>query len=437
MEKLFTAAAWIGLGFLAFFAGILIGEYDVQPFRALLKPVYAAADKVLDRPLDRGLLINSGIWNASKTSKTGVTVNRSALTAGGYTLISSGHAQQAFLYDIDGNIVHEWSLPFRAAWPEAPHVDEPADPALIYWRAMHLYPNGDLLVSYEAMSDVRGYGLVKMDADSNVIWTCSERTGGSFCVDENGFIYAVVRRIRSKPLAALPQIVAPFIDDELVVLSPEGEVLRRCSLTDQLVQLVGGRNLTFLDPTPAGALGTESVARVTPKLAAKLPQVEAGDLLIAMKFADMLAVLDKDDLQMKWVSSGPWKRPHCAQASQSGSILVFDNRGFESRGLKSGVLAFDPALKKVTWAYAGNQGRPLSSRRWSSVQELPNGNMLITETQGGRVLEMTPERQAAWEWSSPYRAGNDKAYVACVWGGKRYAAADLDFKFNTGGKKWF
>jgi hypothetical protein len=437
MNKLFVTVSWIGAAFLVFFFGVLAGEYDLPVLHPMLRPVFAAADAVWDRPLDQRLLINSGIWNASKTKRTGVTANNPAKTCGDYTLVSSGHAQKASLLDMSGNVVHKWSLPFRSAWPEAVHVEVPADPALIYWRSMHLYPNGDLLTACETMGDVRGYGLVKMDSDSNVIWTFDGRTAGEFVVGEDGLIHVVDKIIRHDAIPELPQLVTPFIDDQLVTLSPDGEVLSRVSLLDLFVQQDGGHNLAFLHPSLSGVLRVECVDLVSAELAKKIEGADAGDFLVSVTQLSLLAVVGRLDNQLKWTTGGPWENQCCVRSAAGGTILVFDNRGLERRKMGSGIMRIDPGTANVVWLYAGSSYSPLYSQGWSSVQELPNGNVLITETQGGRLIEVTPDKQVVWEWSSPYRAGKDDTYVACVWGGRRYAAGDLDFKFNSGEKKWF
>jgi hypothetical protein len=51
---------------------------------------------------------------------------------------------------------------------------------------------------------------------------------------------------------------------------------------------------------------------------------------------------------------------------------------------------------------------PVSSYRFysgfvSGAQRLPNGNTLITEGAGGRLLEVTPQHELVWEYLSPYR----------------------------------
>jgi hypothetical protein len=50
------------------------------------------------------------------------------------------------------------------------------------------------------------------------------------------------------------------------------------------------------------------------------------------------------------------------------------------------------------WRYHGPKDRPLWSAACSLAQRLPNGNTLITETQGARVIEVTPDGETVWEY---------------------------------------
>ncbi|HJX13580.1 MAG TPA: aryl-sulfate sulfotransferase [Dehalococcoidales bacterium] len=108
-----------------------------------------------------------------------------------------------------------------------------------------------------------------------------------------------------------------------------------------------------------------------------------------------------------------------------GNVLVFDNGGWAGYGAPnpgaptgldnarrdySRVLEFDPMTLEILWQYpkprkegAGPGGNRFYSSFVSSAQRLPNGNTLITEGNGGRILEVTPERETVWEYLSPYR----------------------------------
>lgn len=432
MNKLMIILSIAAATFLAFVGGVLVGEYEVNPFYTLLKPTFTLADTCFDRPLDSKLFINSHLWSPARTSKKGLLGRNDSRSFGGYTLLSSGHDQSALLYDEAGNVLHRWHLPFREAWPTAPQVEDPVEPSLIYWSALHLYANGDLLATYQADGDDRGYGLVKMDRDSKPIWTCDDRVGGTFAVGADGRVYAIVRSIRNEPIEDVPQIICPYIDDEIVTLTPEGKEIGRFSLLKRLHEKVGGKFLSSLDPDPSSLLGSVSVDLVTSEMARKLPTVEAGNLLVSMSNAGLLVIVDQVDGSVKWVTQGPWRRQNTARVTKDGNIVVFDNRGLEGRGMGSGVLVLDPSDRNVVWMYPGDARHPLFSKRWSSVQELPNSNFLVTESQAGRVFEITRDKQIVWEWINPYRSGVNGKYIAAVWDGLRYAKDDIDFEFNKG-----
>ena len=108
-----------------------------------------------------------------------------------------------------------------------------------------------------------------------------------------------------------------------------------------------------------------------------------------------------------------------------GNILVFDNGGWAGYGAPnpgaptgaknalrdySRVLEFDPVTLKIVWQYTPTEAgflQPVDASRFyspfiSSAQRLPNGNTLITEGSGGRIIEVTKEYEIVWEYISPY-----------------------------------
>jgi len=108
-----------------------------------------------------------------------------------------------------------------------------------------------------------------------------------------------------------------------------------------------------------------------------------------------------------------------------GNILVYDNGGWAGYGSShpaslagtknvlrdySRVLEFDPVSLKIVWQYTPHEAglvHPTDSNRFyspfiSSAQRLPNGNTLITEGSGGRIIEVTADHELVWEYISPY-----------------------------------
>jgi len=108
-----------------------------------------------------------------------------------------------------------------------------------------------------------------------------------------------------------------------------------------------------------------------------------------------------------------------------GNILVYDNGGWAGYGAVnpasptgaknvlrdySRVLEFDPVTLKIVWQMTPHEAgyvHPTDSNRFyspfiSSAQRLPNGNTLITEGSGGRIIEVTRDHELVWEYISPY-----------------------------------
>ncbi len=114
-----------------------------------------------------------------------------------------------------------------------------------------------------------------------------------------------------------------------------------------------------------------------------------------------------------------------------GNILVYDNGGWAGygaispgspTGIKnalrdySRVIEFDPTTLKTVWQMTPQEAgfaHPTDSNRFyspfiSSAQRLPNGNTLITEGSGGRIIEVTRQHELVWEYISPYWGRNFK-----------------------------
>ena len=53
---------------------------------------------------------------------------------------------------------------------------------------------------------------------------------------------------------------------------------------------------------------------------------------------------------------------------------------------------------------------------------LPDGNVLIEATDGGRAREVNPAGELDWQFQSPYRAGKNRDLVANLYSLDRVAA---------------
>ncbi|MFH1690641.1 MAG: arylsulfotransferase family protein, partial [Candidatus Eisenbacteria bacterium] len=110
---------------------------------------------------------------------------------------------------------------------------------------------------------------------------------------------------------------------------------------------------------------------------------------------ECLAVIDPVAKAVVWVNGERWQRQHEARVMPNGHVLLFDNRSREGR---SRVVEYDVVDDEIVWSYSAED---FFSKGTGAQQLLPNGNVLVTESQKGRVFEVTREGRVVWEFWNP------------------------------------
>jgi hypothetical protein len=421
MDRLAPALFVASLLFLSFVAGALVVLTETFPHR-WLRDAHRATVALAAHSRGPGDLYRSEIlWRVATREERGVTVHDPERAQEGYTIFTSGHRPSAFLVRMDGSIAHEWHMPYSRVWSDAAKVRRPLPDSHVYFRKAVAFPNGDLLAIYDGAGDTpHGYGLVKLDRDSNVVWSYLEHVHHDLAVAADGTIYALVHEIADHPIAGREGLAGPRIDDSIAILSESGEEQRRIRLLEALVSSPFGRLLGRLPCEAAGKgdlLHTNSIEIVDEETASRFPFLSSGQILLSMRELDLVAALDPDLETFTWGLRGPWIVQHDAELLDDGGLLLFDNAGdFAGHGV-SRVLEIDPETMEIRWSYGGDEERPLQSWIRSAQQRLANGNTLITESNGGRLVEVTRDREVVWEYVSPVRAGPNDAYLPVLsWG---------------------
>ena len=136
-----------------------------------------------------------------------------------------------------------------------------------------------------------------------------------------------------------------------------------------------------------------------------------GDWLISIRNFDLVAVLDAKKRQLIW-SWGPRElsRQHHPTLLDNGNVLIFDN-GYAGRKF-SRVIELNPLTKKIVWEYKSDPPEKFFSGTRGSNQRLPNGNVLISNSDSGHVFEVTREGEVVWEFYNPDVNMEDKTRAA-------------------------
>jgi hypothetical protein len=371
----------------------------------------------------------SDLWHPARSPDRGLTVHRPGHAQDGVTLYTSGHEAAAFLIGMDGEVLHAWRRPYSSVWHEHAAVKRPQPDSHVYFRKAMLYPDGDLLAVYEGAGDTPyGYGLIKLDRDSEVVWSYLAHTHHDVDVGPDGRIYVLTHEFVDTPLEGFGRLASPRLDDFLVVLSPDGEELRKISLIHAVAAseyrhlLYGVAAYALADPLHANTVDVISEAA-----AEHFAFGEAGQILLSFRELGAIGVLDLDSEGLVWATRGSWLGQHDPDILPNGNILLFDNYGrFEKPEGRSRVIEFDPQTMEIVWQYHGTPERPLESLIRASQQRLPNGNTLITESSGGRILEVTPAGEIVWQYVNPVRGGEDNDRLPIICWAQRLDPNELD-----------
>ncbi len=334
--------------------------------------------------------------------KSGVIRQVEGKTFQGLNLFTSGHGPEAILMDMEGKILHKWAKSYLEVWPERSEEHQAKkDFNSQFWRRCRLFENGDLLVIFE------GLGLFKLDKDSNLLWKYDAYAHHDLDIDPQGNIFVLIREGRLLPEYNAEQ---PILEDFITVLDPGGNEIKRTSLLKCLANspywsAVDKENIS------GDVFHANTLQWLDGKLIGQSEIFQKGNVLVSLCNRDFIGIVDLEKETFVWGMSGLFIKQHQPELAPDGSIMVFDNRGL---GRRSRVMRFTPFQQRILWVYDGKADGDFYSRKLGSFQQLPNGNVLITESGFGRVIEVAASKQIVWEYISPYRAGQDNEWVAQI-----------------------
>ena len=336
-----------------------------------------------------------GVAPASK--KSGTTFHDVDRSYGGYNLISDGFEAEATLVGMDGDVLHKWTYQFADAFPDSESFA--GEPGTYNWRRVNLLPDGSLLAVYNQ------HGLVKLDRDSRLQWTFEDHVHHDVEVLEDDSIWVLTNEAEIIPRINPDR---PILHDFIVKLDAEGREVQRISV----LEAIEASDFTaVLDRAPrfGDMMHTNEITVLDGQLASWNKAFAAGNLLISIRNMNTLAVVDPDTETVVWTLSDLFVTQHHATILENGHLMVFDNNG--DKGRVSRVLEYDLKGQRIAWNYRGSE-RGMDSETLGAAHRLANGNTLITESNAGRAIEVTPDQKIVWEYYTTDRTGADDEFIA-------------------------
>jgi hypothetical protein len=318
-----------------------------------------------------------------------VTVHRRDAVQAGLNLVVSGHAPEAVLLDMDGQLLHRWRRAFHEVWPRSKRKTGLGKHS--YWRRAHLLPNGDLLAIFD------GLGLIKLDRDSNLLWAYDGEAHHDLFVLKDGTISVLTRERQINPIVSKSD---PIDEDYITFLDADGKELRRVSLLKAVANSEYAGWLGQMSRRKGDVFHTNTLEVLDGRLAAVSDAFQSGNVLVSMPLLRAIAVVDLETERVVWGLRGGFRFQHQPTVLDNRRILLFDNLGTPKR---SSVLEIDPATGEVLWRYQADRPGVFYSFCCGSNQRLPNGNTLVTESDRGRAFEIDADREIVWEYWNPHR----------------------------------
>lgn len=405
-------------------AGFLCARLQVFPYAYLSPLADAIEGRLYALNIERH---NENLrWErTSKASKNTADIN---LAFAGYTLVASTQETALSLLDMTGTQVHRWKFSFNALWPEQQHLITPRklEDHYFYVRDAELYPDGSIVAVICAGGLTPwGAGLVKIDAQSNVVWKSagfyfSDVTQSHFSTD----LYVLQQEVRKTKLAHAPTIRPPYLDDGIVIIDQDGKIKKRISIIDALYASPFKRLITEILPDPLGDyLHSNTIDEIT-YTSDHVAWIKQGFLIVTLRDVNAFAVMNPADGTVVHAAYLPLRLPHDIRLTPDENLTAFDNAGSLSEGGASRLVEISADTLGIEWQYSGSAQNPLSSDILGSVQRLENGNFLTSNPKHARVFEITRDGRLAWEYILPDSKGGLSPRVTVA---HRYQTQDLLF----------
>ncbi|MBD3387450.1 MAG: hypothetical protein GF414_00755 [Candidatus Altiarchaeales archaeon] len=335
-----------------------------------------------DRLVSLGYITTADIDEAN-IGKKHVTGYDSGETYDNINLYCSVDAEDILFLDMYGNLIHSISAKGHGGCDFVEAIDD--DNFILFTR------NATLLI---------------LDWDSNIKFLRAGTFHHDFDVSDSGELYLLtasfvnITEINPDGLTAV---------EYLVVLNSEGEITKKLDFSElilenrQLRELLKNREFKeYTDIENAfDATHTNAVEIIKNDVIADGKRMfKKGDVLFCMRNLDIIGVIDleKEEIVWHW-GEGFLEGPHHSSMLENGNILLFDNG---KRRMYSRIIEYNPVDDEIEWEYVGNPPESFYTEFMGSVQRLPNGNTLVTETIKGHVFEVAADGNIVWEFWNPY-----------------------------------
>lgn len=349
----------------------------------------------------------------ARYERAGVRIQRPGRIQPGVTLVSSswkgtdGWSPELRLINREGQLLHKWRINRGTLFEGG--ITQRANLNKAGVHGAHLFPNGDIVINVEYV------GMARLSACGDVRWTLTEGNHHSIERAEDGSFWVpgvseTRRATTDRYPNGFPGLQGKEVwVDRILRVSDEGEILDDIDVLNVIYEngleryipkVLGGPWPTpeSVDPDITHINDVEPLAE---SMADEYPLFQTGDLLVSLRSLSLVFVFDPETMEVKWHSTEPYIYQHDPDYIGNGWIGVFDNNlDLDDGNMLGGsrIVAVQPHTDSVEIRFPTQHSASFYTRVQGKWQLLENGNMLLSEADAGRVVEVTPNGRIAWEW---------------------------------------
>ena len=310
-----------------------------------------------------------------------------------------------YLIDMEGTVVHEWTT----TTAQQSHC--------------RLLPDGNLIYPTRDRSKIEEAGLRELDPESNVVWDYHCRIDHDYQLLQNGNLMLHTITDCMVPELGVGLKRSPYIleitKDKRLLWEWRGE-----DHIDELEQLLPPGGWDFFQERINGRFAFDwahnnTCQMIPPNATAEKEEAQGkplrfrpGNIVFSYRSVDIIGVIDRESGRIVWGwGPGELDGQHKPHMLANGNILIYDNgtlRGY------SRVIELNPLTGEIEWEFTAEPRESFFSAFISGAQRLPNGNTLICEGGKCRFLEVAPDKEVVWEYTSPFTEDGAMATYRCL-----------------------
>lgn len=290
----------------------------------------------------------------------------------------------AVMLDPEGRVAHVWYISQESLdWETRKDTN-------VFPHGFEIARDGSIVTAFDD-----GNSLVKYDYCGNALWRLKGGFHHSITFEGDDVIWCWKRNNLVKINYDTGEVLKKIPLQKVMDANPDIDIfgIRQSDTSEGSSWMTDRWHPNDIDPLPE-------------ELEQYYPAFSSGDLLVSLRSPNLIFVMDQKTLRVKWWRQGLTRRQHDPDWNDKGTITIFNNnmhRGY------SNITELNP----ITYEYdILIDGETYDFYTWwrGEHQMLPDGSVLITSPDQGRVLETNGEGNITFEFLNTY--GDNQEYLA-------------------------